>query len=124
MNQIRLVLSPALSTSGAAAGVRSTSVQDVMRRLLQRKNVMVRPPGPAAAIREAKYIASIDILQVCIRDFRSNAHKDAMMRPPGPTSAVTEDDCTAAIRQVSLLGSTQSLLCLPRCLLASPDSSH
>jgi hypothetical protein len=46
--------------------VRSTSVQDVMRRLLQRKNVMVRPPGPAAAVREAKYIAAIDILQVLL----------------------------------------------------------
>ena len=52
--------------AGAAAGVRSTSVQDVMRRLLQRKNVMVRPPGPAAAVREAKYIAAIDILQVLV----------------------------------------------------------
>lgn len=48
---------------GGAAGVRSTSVQDVMRRLLQRKNAMVRPPGPSAALREARYIAAVDILQ-------------------------------------------------------------
>lgn len=54
----------AVTAAGAAAGVRSTSVQDVMRRLLQRKNIMVRPPGPSAAIKEAKYIAAIDILQV------------------------------------------------------------
>ena len=57
--------------AGAAAGVRSTSVQDVMRRLLQRKNIMVRPPGPAAAVREAKYIAAIDILQVLVLVLRS-----------------------------------------------------
>lgn len=58
---------------GATAGVRSTSVQDVMRRLLQRKNIMVRPPGPAAAVREAKYIAAIDILQVLVVGFGSEA---------------------------------------------------
>ncbi len=34
-----------------------------MRRLLQPKNLMVRPPGRAAALREARYIAAIDILQ-------------------------------------------------------------
>lgn len=47
-------------------GVRSTSVQDVMRRLLQPKNLMVRPPGRPSALREARYIAAIDILQVHI----------------------------------------------------------
>ena len=46
--------------------MRSTSVQDVMRRLLQQRNIMEQPPGPSAAIKEAKFIAPIDILQVHI----------------------------------------------------------
>jgi hypothetical protein len=84
----------AVWAAGVAAGVRSTSVQDVMRRLLQRKNIMVRPPGPSAAIKEAKYIAAVDILQVRIHAIQTfevvaDAHLHTRIRPgQGPATSL------------------------------------
>ena len=37
---------------------------DVLRRLADRRNAMVQPPGRAAALRAARYVNALAILQV------------------------------------------------------------
>jgi tubulin gamma len=52
------------SSAAARAGVRKTTVLDVMRRLLQPKNIMVSAHARAKEYDKSKYISILNIIQV------------------------------------------------------------
>ena len=54
-------------TDARAALVRKTTVLDVMRRLLQPKNIMVSAHARAKEYDKSKYISILNIIQVCLQ---------------------------------------------------------
>ena len=54
------------SSDARAALVRKTTVLDVMRRLLQPKNIMVSAHARAKEYDKSKYISILNIIQVCV----------------------------------------------------------
>lgn len=53
-------------TLGGGSTVRKTTVLDVMRRLLQPKNIMVSAHARTKEYDKSKYISILNIIQVCV----------------------------------------------------------